>query len=287
MGSEVNEEGNGAPKAKPRGLLPRRAADALGKDRNLRALLVGETGGGKTWRAAKSPRPFVVLTEPNGEDSLVKANHDAVYAIVSTMSEVRHWIAKAQSGELAAEFGVRTLVIDGLTEVQRLMKDEMTGGAAGNTEMSQNDWGILADKMRGLCRVLRALPLHVVCTVLASTEKDGEKSLRVVPQLQGRAIQPELGQYFNLVAYCFRADGDEMSEPDRFLAMCSGPARYFCKGCDPVAGIRRDSPAEWFNLILNSHGTASDAAVVADARAPELKTPIASTPKSVPVPARK
>ncbi|MBU6287640.1 MAG: AAA family ATPase [Chloroflexi bacterium] len=226
----------------------------------FKILLHGDSGAGKTWLASTAPNCVVLLTERNGEQSIRMANPDARYAIVNTAQEVREFLSLAQKGELGTkDEPVETLVLDGLTEIQRLLKDEMQ--SQKGDEFSIRDWGELTEKMRRLLRLLRDLPYNVVCTAL--TEHDTEGDVRhAFPSFQGKKLYSEVMQYFNVVGYVYKAAPDKAGDAVRHVAMFDGPARIACKNQHPLRGVRPGPVSGWISELRDAVGGGAVAAVV-------------------------
>lgn len=212
-------------------------------DRYFKILVYGDSGAGKTWLAASAPNPVILLTERNGEQSVSMSAPDAPYAIVSTADEVRDFVAGAMSGTFRSQ-GYDTLVIDGLTEIQRLLRDEIQRAKSEDAEFTFRDWGDLNEKMRRFMRTLRDLPYHVVCTALAESEMEGDIR-HVFPAFQGRKLYSEVMQFFNAVGYVYRAPAEKQGEPMRHLVMFDGPQRYSVKNAHPLRGTRSGPVSAW------------------------------------------
>jgi hypothetical protein len=208
-------------------------------------LVYGHSGAGKTWLASSAPNPIVLLTEQNGVQSVRMSNPDARFAYTSNIQDVRDLLKAAQSRALGTDADpVDTIVIDGLTEIQRLFKDEMLRERGGE-EFSIPMWGELTEKMRRLLRLLRDLPYHVVCTALAETEMEGE-TRHVFPAFQGRKLYDEVMQYFNAVGYCYKQPkGDGIEH----VAMFDGPSRFAAKNCHPLKGTRSGPVTGWITEL--------------------------------------
>ena len=227
-------------------------------------LLHGDSGAGKTWMSSSAPNPIVMLTERNGEQSVRMSAADAPYVIVSNMVEVRAFF-KMAALESWADAGLTrpdTLVIDGLTEIQRMLKIEIQESREDG-EFSIRDWGTLNEKMRGLLGKMRDLPYHVVCTALSETEA-AEDVRYIDPQFQGRKTGGEVMQYFNAVGYVFKRVGASGARGRRgqktddtadvkgtqHVAMFDGPARIKCKSCYPLGGTRTGPISDWIDELL-------------------------------------
>jgi hypothetical protein len=228
-------------------------------------LLFGDSGAGKSWMASSAPDPVILLTERNGEQSVRLSSPDAPYVIASNIQDVRDFLKMAITGDWPDTFPYtpKTLVFDGLTEIQRMIKAEMQA-IRGDGEFTFQDWGSLNEKMRALLGKLRDLELHIVCTALAETET-ADDTRYTEPQFQGKKTGGEVMQYFNAVGYVFkrgaggrgRGKKDESTATVEHVAMFDGPARIKCKSCYPIGGTRLGPVSDWITELLNS-GIAPD-----------------------------
>jgi CheY-like chemotaxis protein len=221
-------------------------------------LLFGDPGAGKTHAACLAPRPFVVLTEQNGLTTIRRANPDAIVAVVHNTADLREALGLAVRAELPE--GCQTLVVDSLTEVQRLFQDEIMATKRGGEPFSLQDWGTLTDKMRRFMRTLRDLPYSVVCTALAEaqvSEADGVRYVR--PAFQGKKTSMEVAQYFNGVAYLFKraVQGEGGEDAIQHFAMLDGPSNYITKPCHPVTGVVEPRVDNWFAALAGDNTDAS------------------------------
>jgi hypothetical protein len=221
-----------------------RARDVVAKDLHYLVGLYGDSGAGKTWLAASAPRPVVLLTEQNGEQSLRLSNPEASYVVAKTFEDVRDFLRLAQDGSLR-EQGFESLVIDGLTEVQQLIRDEISARKGGD-EFTIADWGELTDKMRKLMRLLRTLAsrYHVVCTMLSEEEFAGEVK-HVRPAFQGKKLANEVMQFFSAVGYVFKRPAKGEDSGVEHVAMFDGPSRIKAKNCHPLRGSRPGPISDW------------------------------------------
>lgn len=237
-----------------------RAGDVAADDLHVGFLLFGDPGAGKTHAACLAQKPFVILTEKNGLTTVRRANPDAIVTIVSCTADLREAMGLAMRAELPE--GCKTLVVDGLTEVQRLFQDEIMASKRGGEPFSLQDWGTLTDKMRRYMRTLRDLPYNVVCTALAEaqvSEADGVRYVR--PAFQGKKTSMEVAQYFNGVAYLFKraVQGEGGADAIQHFAMLDGPSNYITKPCHPVTGVVEPRVDKWFAALAGTDNTDASA----------------------------
>lgn len=232
----------------------------------LRVLLHGDSGAGKTTAASTMPRPCFLLTEPNGLLSIRAANPDAIVVdVVSTaatqgvppMNVVREFFVAALDGTLA-NAGVQSIVIDSLTELQRILRDEITStkrvGPNGEVKWTLDDWSTLTDRMRKLVRTIRDLPFHVVAICLSDTEVDDSGTRYVVPAFQGKKLPNEVAGYFNVVGYVFKRSeqNDDGASVLSHRVLLRGSSNYLCKSLPQLAAVEHPRLDDWLARIVDS-----------------------------------
>lgn len=244
-------------------------------------LLWGESGTGKTAAAVRASADravdldavldgtatlqgdrgiFLLINERNGLATARAANPRVTYELVEAddekplarVGEILRW---AISGAAARE-GVHTLVLDGLTELQRLLKDDIAAGLSRerSSHFSQDDWGFLNERMRKMFRTIRSIPLRVVATALEDTRETGpEGATKVTTQagFEGRKTGGEAGQFFTAVARSQRwtVTGEDGTDVDRYAATFSAPAGTRVKRCLHLRGRVVPCAAAWLDVL--------------------------------------
>ena len=150
-----------------------------------------------------------------------------------------------------------TIVIDSLTEMQRLIKDRLTNN--GRSQMSLPLWGKLADTMRAMIRRIRNLKKNVVCVALLEAQLEEETGQRhLKPAFEGKKTGGEIAQYFNFVGFLYpqnetRQEGGEAVTKVVRQLMVEGPSRVMCKPCYPMSGVISDpNLSDLFDKIKNT-----------------------------------
>ena len=226
-------------------------------DVKVKALLYGDSGAGKTTAGATAPKPCYLLTEANGLPSIRQANPDAVVVQASDMDTVRQFFKAAMDGTLAKETGCQTIVLDSLTELQRMLRDEIVAsrkGQVGGEAFSLADWGTLTDRMRKLVRTVRDLPFHVVCIALASSENDEATGQRYVqPSFDGRKLPNEIAGYFSVVGYVYRErqKGEDGTVTVAHRVLLAGPPTLLTKSLPGLDPVEQPNISAW---IAKLHG---------------------------------
>lgn len=268
----------------PGGLQLVRASDV--PNRYLKILIFGGNGSGKTDAAVRGFADdlgdvVVMALEPQGMDTIISANPNAIVPGVKrdsdgrwsggirNMDQLRDFIAFAM-GDSLREAGVKTIVLDGITEALNMIADEILEGKAegkgGRKRLSQDDYGVVKTKGRALLKVLRDLPYHVICTALLDDEKDEETGMRLSKPLTVGSIRNEIGAYFNVVAYLYR-QAQTPGTPARRYAMVDGGDRYSVKGHGGLTGIIRTPVSDWLRVMLGKE--VSEPLTLTDAMPPD------------------
>ena len=243
-------------------------------DRHFKVLIHGDTGAGKTRIGCTAPKPVILLTESNGLMTVQEANPDAIVVECENLDDARAFIMAAADGTLAEQTGCETIVFDSLTELQRMIHDEIMSRKEGKpgapARMEIRDWGTLADTMRKMVRQIRNLPFNVVAIALTNHEVDESSGTRYsLPAFQGRKTPNEIAQYFSAVGYAFR---EQVVENDkqvvRHRVLFRGPNNYMVKPVGGLAAVEEPDVGTWIaKCPVGGTGTADK--VVAD---PAAKT---------------
>ena len=198
---------------------------------HINCLIYGESGSGKSFLAASAPRPLILLTEPNGQTSIMHSNPQADLIHITDIRMLSN-ILKSLKEEPKTWAKYDTLVIDSLTEVQRMCKDELTN--QGRKQMQLQDWGKLADYMRRIIRTLRQIEKHIVClALLETTFEEGSGTRHLRPSFEGKKTSSEIAQFFNFVGFLYTQILEQKTH--RFL-MLEGNDRVLCKPTFPLTG---------------------------------------------------
>tara|TARA_R100001510_G_C7654748_1_gene213551 strand:- start:834 stop:1529 length:696 start_codon:yes stop_codon:yes gene_type:complete len=204
---------------------------------HIKCLVYGDSGAGKSFLAVTAPKPLVLLTEPNGQTSIMHSNPNADLLHISSVKLLGD-VLNSITNEPAQWAQYDTIVIDSLTEVQRLCKDDLTN--KGRHPMKLQDWGKLADYMRRFIRALRQVPKHIVClALLETTFEEGSGTRHLRPAFDGKKTSGEIAQFFNFVGFLYPAQNKEDQKTSRYL-MLEGNQNVLCKPTYPLTGTIKD-----------------------------------------------
>lgn len=220
----------------------------------IKCLIYGDSGAGKTTLAVTAPKPLVLLTEMQAVPSINASNPNAAILPCLTIDDLRNVISALRDGNKELkEFD--TLIIDSLTESQRLIKDDILKKNKRD-QMQMQDWGKLADNTRGLIRSLRDLPINVVCTALLEHETEENTGKRFVsPIFEGRKTNKEIAQWFSFIGCLYRKDtktddGKRMAQ--RHL-MLDGSDTVLCKTIPPLDALITDPNLTTIFEMVHNH----------------------------------
>ncbi len=246
-------------------------------DFHAKFLLFGKSGAGKTRLGATAPNPIVLLTEANGLATLRRANPDAgvveayapsKYGLTTSYEVVAQFMQAAHAGEFAAA-GYRTVVVDSGTEVQRILRDQILRekGQLQNAgyQFTQQDWGMLTERMRRFARSVRDLPYHVVFLALSQEKQDEDGVEHVAPSFEGQKLPNEIAQFFSAVGYAYKrrakvvVEGQAEQEVTKHAVLFQGATKYLVKPCDPLADVEVCDVSNWIERITADPTTSTPA----------------------------
>jgi hypothetical protein len=192
--------------------------------RSLSILVHADTKVGKSTFGNTAPAPRLLLDaeaahrflpgkkvywDPQRDSPPERGDWETCVVVVrdySVMIRVMQWL---QSGQHPFE----SLVIDSISEIQKRLKDQITGG---NGEMDQRKWGEILTHMEALIRQLRDLtehqtnPLTAVVLTAMTEQRDGKWR----PYVQG-SLRVTLPYFIDVVAYMFvqQIPSDDPTKP--------------------------------------------------------------------------
>ena len=168
------------------------------------ALIYGAPGAGKTHLAGSAATAGIktlVLDTESGTMTIRDTPADVVSIRSST--DLRNAYTEIKQALAEGEFDYDLVVLDSLTEVQKLHIEELSGG--GKKPLRIADWGTVIDATRRVVRAFRDLDIHVVVLALskevADDGGDGNTCVRVRPSVHGSTLPHELAGFFDVVGY--------------------------------------------------------------------------------------
>lgn len=207
-------------------------SDYLDGSANIKALLIGGPGAGKTRSASFWPKPFFIDCE-DGRGSI--ADRAVPYVRVRTSKDMLDALEylKGLESTPKAQRRHQTVVVDTADSFQRIVKDEWVTQTKAGSFSGFDAWGYLDTKMQLLFTRLLNLDFNVVVLVhfKDKTYKDGDNTIRELTlQLQG-AIAEQVFNDFGLVGWMgtyWEAEGGERVQK-RGLTFRPTPEKPFLK----------------------------------------------------------
>jgi hypothetical protein len=221
-----------------------------------RLMVWGASGAGKTVCAVRAAadldvdiaaggtpvgdRRCAVLTfERNAIPSIRAANPLASIKLAQTKDEAIQILQAAQAGRLTSA-GFTWLVIDGLTELQRLIGDTLVKDSDGY-------WNQLIDRTRLMLRMIRSIPMSVVATALEqSRENEQTKVVSVSPQFEGRNTPDAAMETYSAVGRATREGEGDLS---RYVVDFNLASRYRVKPCAELRNRVKPCAAAWMDVL--------------------------------------
>lgn len=121
----------------------------------------------------------------------------------------------------------RTIIIDSLTEVQKLAMYQLLGIVVGEHALDLEpanaqfkEWGSAAEMIRLLVRSFRDLPMHAIFVCSRTIDKDDKQKRYTTPALPGK-LANEVQGFLDVVGYMIAAP-DEKGEMKRRLFLTPG-----------------------------------------------------------------
>lgn len=121
---------------------------------NIRALLYGHPGVGKTTLAASAPRPFFMIADPQGGLSIADSGH--LWWEIGDLDDFR----KAWGWMVNHLDEYDTIVIDSVTHLADIGRDELIHPTA--LELDRRLWGKSGRQMRGFFFALMRFPKDII-----------------------------------------------------------------------------------------------------------------------------
>ena len=206
-----------------------KASDLISQRPTLHVAVYGPSGVGKTSWGARAPQPLIILTEPQGLASIMAAAPDAEVVRVDTLADARAVLLALTRGQPQADGTLRvqlpdlgggqpacevvcgSVVIDSVTDLQKLLADEVVREMAKNTpeeirrlsraDLQMQHYAPLKARTERLLDTVRRLPVSTVSLYLLDErvdESDGAQRTVVRPALIGGA-RDSVAQYYSLI----------------------------------------------------------------------------------------
>lgn len=236
------------------GILDRvtKASEAGGE--HVKALAWGGTGTGKSTLCGTAPSPVLyAYTEQQGLLSFKRMNPEADCLKIASMADLRALLTSLRK----ERHSYASVCLDSFTEMQMLIIDEVAARKNSNPDEPLNldisERLFIHDKSKSIVRAFRDLPMHVVLTCLAETVVigDGENARTVTRlMLSGQKLPAQMGQFFNLVGFCFKMQGPNRQPVHRVLFDSRGEVDV--KGMPGLRRVEDPDVSYWYERAIRN-----------------------------------
>lgn len=178
-------------------------------------MVYGESGAGKTTLAGSADavpemRKVLILDIEGGTLSL-RARYPEVDSV-----RIKTWqdMQKVYDELYVGNHDYKTLVIDSLTEAQKMSMDEIMRRLVKEHEDRDADvpgireWNINIEQTRKFVRLFRDLPVNTIFTALAKSDRNPRTGVtKTKPYLSGK-VADEVAGFLDIVAYLYTKEVD-------------------------------------------------------------------------------
>lgn len=195
------------------------------KDPLVNMLIYGESGVGKTLLAGSADdvpaMRQVLFIDVEGGTLTLKNKYPNIKSV-----RVKTWHdMQAVYDELYKNnHGFTTLVIDSLTEIQKLSMSTVMRKLVDDHEERDADvpgireWGINIEHTRKFVRAFRDLPVNTIFTALVQSEKNNRTgAMKRKPSLNGK-VKDEVAGFLDIVVYLYIK---EIDQANKRMLLCS------------------------------------------------------------------
>jgi len=216
-----------APKAKPKALLDLNSIVPVTKPRrpddSFTMLFYGPPKVGKTLlggSAADVPElgPVLLLALEDGSSVLAEHYPDMDVAVLEDYPTAAKVIRALVSGDTQ----YRTVIVDTFYELMCLNKEDITKGVR---QLSQPEWGVVADNAINTIKAMHRSPVNFIITAHSGRVKDDESGkVMTSPIFLGQKAGPEILKTVDVIAY-YGIGKTESGESVRVLQITSDGKR--------------------------------------------------------------
>lgn len=179
-------------------------------------LIYGESGAGKTRLAGSADdvpemRRVLFIDVEGGTLTLRDVYPDVDTVRVKTWAEMQRVYDALYTGQ----YDFTTVVIDSLTEVQKMSMDNVMRRLVEEHEERDADvpgireWNINLEQTRKFVRAFRDLPVNTIFTALVQSDKNTRTgAIKRKPSLSGK-VKDEVAGFLDIVAYLYTKEIDQ------------------------------------------------------------------------------
>lgn len=184
----------------------------------LNILIYGSSGVGKTRLAGSADdvpemRKVLFIDVEGGTLTLQNSPYNGVDIV-----RVKSWadMQRVYDDLYRGTHGYTTVIIDSLTEIQKLSMDKIMRNLIEDNETRDADvpgireWNINIEQTRKFVRLFRDLPMHTIITALDKSEQNKRTGqIKRKPSLSGK-VADEVAAFLDIVVYLYVKEvGDE------------------------------------------------------------------------------
>jgi phage nucleotide-binding protein len=171
-------------------------------------LIYGPSGVGKT-SLYYDAKDTLVLDVEHGTEVIKKDSYYGKkdYESEVTILQLTSWedlqgvFAGLQSGELT----FTNVILDSITDIRELCKDHVLATQKRNRVSedtpSQQDWGVISERMRKMLRNFRSLPINTIIIAREYTNKDADTGTERIKPAVGGKLEDDLPGMMNITVY--------------------------------------------------------------------------------------
>lgn len=171
---------------------------------NLKVLIYGDPGVGKTTFAASAPKPLLIDVE-RGSRSVLNVNNPVDVLEFRSIEQVEATIQFLKDGNEAFD-KYETIVLDSMTEMQARLIDQQLRSLGGGAPVYKADWGVYGEntqRLRMLISAFRDIPKNLICTAHSRPEKDDQTGLTIVKPFLTPGLAKTVTGMFDIVGYLY------------------------------------------------------------------------------------
>lgn len=217
------------------------------EQKDLKVLLYGPSGAGKTRFAATFPRPLFLDLE-NGLRSTLQVKSVLRYPAnpkrqITNFTQVQKFIELVKADENPQ---YDTIVVDSLTELQLLIHKHVVSQYDANRQyedqMTMADYGKANRDFIDTIRDFLRLPYNIVFTAIETPREYEEQ--QVYPKFIGKQTGPDLLRIMEMIGYCH-----VVKKGESFKHYCSFQMSPTYVAKDRMGVTDRDIPNDYESLI--------------------------------------
>jgi len=211
----------------------------------INCLIYGESGIGKTRLAGSADavpemRRVLIVDVEGGTLSLRDTYPDVETVRVKSWRDMQNVYDALYTGQ----YEYTTIVIDSLTEIQKLSMDSVMRKLVEEHEERDADvpgireWNINIEQTRKFVRAFRDLPVNTIFTALVQTDKDPRGAIKKKPSLSGK-LKDEVSGFLDVVVYLY---AKEIDQENKRMLLCGQTENVVAKDRSNTLPLTIENP---------------------------------------------